>query len=184
MTLLHVSPKTRINEKWYVHTMEIKKLMTQFPETTQLKNFIDTYGENDFSHDLNQIPFLHIVTETVFHYPSTFVSEKTIKPIANKRPFIIVGPKGSLKNLHELGFKTFNDYWDESYDLIDNPEQRLLAILDTTKEICKHSINDLRDLCKRMEYVLNYNFEYYLNNFKINELAKLEQACIKNLKSR
>ena len=89
-----------------------------------------------------------------------------------------------LQYLHNLGFKTFSDFWSEDYDSINDPEERLLAVVDVIEFVCKHSIKELQDLCIKMESVLNYNFEYYVNEFKNNELKKFELACIENLKPR
>ena len=60
--------------------------------------------------------FLNIVTETLFNADSIFLSEKTYKPIYMCQPFIIFGNPNSLKKLKELGYKTFDKWWDESYD--------------------------------------------------------------------
>ena len=133
---------------------------------------------------LYQQSFLHVVTETVFNYPMFFPSEKTAKPLLNKRPFVMVGPPGSLKNLKSIGFKTFSDFWSEDYDTIADPELRIMAIVDIIEWVCAQSVDDLQSLCVRMKDVLNYNFTYYVNEFEISQLIKLEQACIENLKPR
>lgn len=47
-----------------------------------------------------------------------FVTEKSFKPMAFFHPFVICGPKGSLAYLRSLGFVTFDNMFDESYDRI------------------------------------------------------------------
>ena len=47
-----------------------------------------------------------------------FVTEKSFKPMAFFHPFVICGPKGSLAYLRSLGFETFDNMFDESYDRI------------------------------------------------------------------
>ena len=42
-------------------------------------------------------------------------TEKILKPIQQYHPFILLGMYG-LQNLRNLGFKTFDSVWDESYD--------------------------------------------------------------------
>lgn len=37
------------------------------------------------------------------------------------RPMLVYGPRNFLKNLQRLGFKTYADFWDESYDQFDGP---------------------------------------------------------------
>jgi hypothetical protein len=60
--------------------------------------------------------FVNIVNETLYEQHTIFITEKTVKPITCGQPFIIMGNWNSLKKLKELGFKTFDKWWDESYD--------------------------------------------------------------------
>ena len=75
------------------------------------------------------------------------ISEKLYKNLFSKRPFIILGQKGSLKFLHELGFKTFPFLFDESYDNIDDYNLRFRAITSQIKKIVTTmTINDLHNI--------------------------------------
>jgi len=76
---------------------------------------------------------LYLVTETVATGRRHHITEKTFKPIAMGMPFMIVGTKGSLKYLHSYGFKTFGSFWDESYDDIDDDQERIAAIAGQLK---------------------------------------------------
>lgn len=67
----------------------------------------------------NQTAF-SLVTETNFASNYVFHTEKIVKPILACRLFIVFGGRHYLKNLHRLGFKTFNNIIDESYD--DEPD--------------------------------------------------------------
>jgi hypothetical protein len=66
---------------------------------------------------------INIIQETYFYSPEIHLTEKTFKPIVFKQPFIMIGAKGSLQHLKDLGFKTFNDFWDESYDMQDDSQR-------------------------------------------------------------
>ena len=44
------------------------------------------------------------------------LTEKIFKPMMLEKPFVVNGTKGYLKELKRLGFKTFSDVIDESYD--------------------------------------------------------------------
>lgn len=59
---------------------------------------------------------IELVAETMCMGTTFFPTEKTIRPILGGRPFLIFGPKNFLRNLQQLGFKTYNDCWSESYD--------------------------------------------------------------------
>jgi hypothetical protein len=179
--LIYVHNKKRVNDRWSATPHAV---IEAFSADSKLKNFIDNTAHMSIDYLLQQQAFVHVVTETVFNYPVPFITEKTFKPIANKRPFVIVGASGSVANLRALGFKTFNNYWDEGYDSIEDPNQRLAAIVEVVKFICSHSISELQNLCVDMEEVLNYNFTFYVNEFRNQELKKFEQACINNLLKR
>lgn len=184
MNLIYPAPTTIVNNNWLLKNQYLQQTIEMVSDEIPFTNFEDTYSNLFFDHELYQQSFLQVISETVFNYPTTFITEKTMKPIANKRPFVIVGPAGSLIQLHQLGFKTFGNFWDEGYDQIEDPDQRLLAVVDVIESICNYSISELQDLCIKMSDVLNYNFAYYINDFKNNELVKFEQACIENLKPR
>jgi hypothetical protein len=108
----------------------------------------------------DDVSYLHdfwLVTETVNyaadeHYGHVFLTEKTFKPIILKMGFLIAGCKGSLKKLRNLGFKTFSDYWDESYDTLDSKGARRDALVETIKYII---LNDVYVPDEILEY--NYN---------------------------
>jgi hypothetical protein len=72
--------------------------------------------------------YFSIVAETVFNNPDVFVTEKTFKPIAFEHPFMICGPWKHLSRLHELGFVTWDNLFDESYDTITSGPDRMAAI--------------------------------------------------------
>ena len=57
-----------------------------------------------------------------------YFSEKSFKTIAMGHPFIILSTKHFLRNLRELGFKTFGDFIDESYDECDSIEDKVEII--------------------------------------------------------
>jgi len=184
LDLIHVSTNTRINDLWWVNHPTVVAAIQQLQPADSFKNFVDTAGIMDLVDPLYQQAFLHVVTETVCNYPTTFISEKTIKPIIHKRPFVIVGPVGSISRLQNLGFQTFSDFWSEEYDNITDCENRILAVVDIIDFICSKPVEQLQVLCNKMEKILDYNYNYYINDFKSSELSKFEKACIDNLNPR
>ena len=67
---------------------------------------IQAYSQTAFS----------VVAETNFAGDYVFHTEKIVKPILARRLFIVFGGHHYLKNLQRLGFKTFSNVIDESYD--------------------------------------------------------------------
>lgn len=49
--------------------------------------------------------------------PWPFITEKTYKPIYMQHPFMVYGHSNTLTRLRELGFVTFDNLFDESYDV-------------------------------------------------------------------
>ena len=68
-----------------------------------------------------------------------------------------MGPKEYLKNLRNVGFKTFSRWWDESYDNIKDPVARLGAVIDVIKDISSRDTRSLESMLKEMNDVLQYN---------------------------
>lgn len=100
---------------------------------------------------------------------SVFLSEKTFKPIACSHPFQILGAKGSLKELKKLGYLTFNNLYDESYDELDNLE-RMEAIVDNCRSLADN--NQALQHFKWMKPRLKYN----RNVLAFNSLFKPPQG--------
>jgi hypothetical protein len=64
---------------------------------------------------------LEIVCETYCMGDAFFPTEKTVRPISQTKPMVVYGPKGYLRRLRQLGFQTWHDIWDETYDEFSGP---------------------------------------------------------------
>jgi hypothetical protein len=145
----------------------------------RLYDFIDNYdANNDHTYDIdtfvieqsNKInldahfkTFCNIVTETNAGQDTLFFSEKIIKPIFTLQPFIIIGNKGSLKKLKEYGFKTFSQWWDESYDKLDY-QTRTEKIVEVLEEISTWDDNKINRTLDEMQETLEHNFKMILED--------------------
>jgi hypothetical protein len=65
-----------------------------------------------------------VVAETRYNNEWSFYTEKIVKPILAERLFIVFSGQHYLRNLHNLGFKTFDGIIDESYDDIEDYDLR------------------------------------------------------------
>lgn len=99
----------------YGNRMEelIDNIGDQLPIVVDRDDF-DTNFATNLNIKLQNECFINIVTETDHIADTVFLSEKIWKPIYTASPFIVIGNKGTLKKLHELGYKTFSKWWDES----------------------------------------------------------------------
>jgi hypothetical protein len=80
------------------------------------------------------------------------------------QPTIIVGTSGIVKYLKSLGFETFPELFDESYDDIVETNKRLVKVMNEVERVCKIPESALKDIYKDLlsKVVHNQNkiFEY------------------------
>jgi hypothetical protein len=69
-----------------------------------------------------------------------------------------------LERLKSYGFKTFGDLWDESYDDIISPKDRMDAVVKLVKDI--NDGNKLHKLYFQAKDILEYNQEVAFNFWK------------------
>lgn len=107
--------------------------------------------------------FLKLVTESRFCSPMPYFSEKTLKPMAVFRPFILLAPPNTLLLMKKLGFKTFDRWWDESYDEITDHNSRLETVYHLVCNILEKDNAELSQILEEMTDVLIYNKAHILN---------------------
>jgi hypothetical protein len=105
---------------------------------------------------------IDLVTETWTQGRCFFPTEKTVRPILLKKPMIVMSSRDSLDYLHQMGFLTFNDFWDESYDGYEGKE-RYLKILQLVNVLAKKSKSELDDMYQAMKPKLDHNHNMVLN---------------------
>jgi len=91
-----------------------------------------------------------------------FVTEKTFKPIAHQHPFLICGMKGSLAFLKEIGFETYSNIFDESYDTLDFFDARLDMIYNNVKNFNKEKYLD-----PLTEQKIKHNYNQFYDRSKV-----------------
>lgn len=104
---------------------------------------------------LNQAYF-NLVLETDYEFESMYHTEKIIKPLMLGMPFVLASSVGHLSKLQELGFRTYNTLWDETYDTEPDKHKRLERVFDTVKQLG--------------------NFDWHSNRQQLEEIGKHNQA--------
>ena len=120
------------------------------------------YDYKDPLTNLYQDIFVDILAESHVTGNTFFPTEKTIRPMWLKKPFIVFGSKNYLDYLHQMGFRTFNDFWSEEYDGYDGRD-RFTKILKVIDGLAKKSLDELQQLYCDMQYTLNHNYNLLLN---------------------
>lgn len=169
-------PEGRTAQEWIYNSINAHQY---HPEVSEHNNFYTPILENSL---------FSLVTETSFGIPDIgtdiigkenwieyfdegFITEKTFRTLANGHPCVWVGAPGLTKVLQRIGFKTFNEYWDESYDKITDPIDRINAVIDLVEQLCKLSQSERKELYENMKPVLKHNQELILN---MQELPSLD----------
>ena len=136
--------------------------------TLDYTDFNDNWAYHKICTDHYDTSFLSIVNESQYGtYSHCYLTEKTWKAIFNFHPVIIVGAKHSLKYLKERGFDTFGDIFDESYDEIEDGNERLDRILNTVGNFLENNTKtQLVDLRKKILPRLIHNYEHFWGSFR------------------
>jgi len=99
---------------------------------------------------------IEIVCETYTMGNTFFPTEKTIRPIMACKPVLVYGPQYFLARLRALGFQTYYDLWDESYDLCQGAE-RWQAIQKVIQFINEKTPDERQQLLTKAHAIAMYN---------------------------
>lgn len=164
-----------------------------------INDFVDPRSNpvTDMSFDKYFGSYLHIVSETAVdsgfeinrsNYRYWF-TEKVFKPIWFMQPFVLVCWPGALAYLKNLGFKTFDKYIDESYDLEPNAHRRIVLALHSAKKFYDRpheqilaDYNDMLDILQHNRNLLLKRASRLNNDIK-NDLMNGLSDCIWNFKN-
>lgn len=114
--------------------------------------------------------YFSVVNETIFYKKdlkrgltsnyedAIFLSEKIFKPIISKHPFILVGVSTSLSVLHEMGYRTFHPFINESYDLEEDDDNRLDMIVKEIERLCAFTDDQWLEWQHQIKCIVEHNF--------------------------
>ena len=124
-----------------------------------------------FNEEFSYENSIYIITETFFNgdLENCWITEKTYKAMLWKMPFIVVGQPYTLKALKSLGYKTFNHMWNESYDLIIEPSDRMKKIQQLILNLSKR---DVKKLISQNYEILEHNYNNLMSRRPEKELLE------------
>ena len=152
--------------EWDTKEIAFKELLPLVFDGNANMHWTDA-NESEIFHD----SFLWISSETKKTQDGIYITEKTWKAIAHGSPFCINGDNGSLDYLHQQGYKTFADFWDESYDK-ENDVEKIKKITGIVKNICSMDIDEINALYEKMMPILEHNRQTLINNTQHTDLIK------------
>lgn len=183
---LHVHPGTWQESRQYLGEMSDKgfadfvKKYNRNPDNAKILFQEDSlhYGGIPYDVSLFDSTLFRIVTETQFNLKGNVIpwlTEKTFLTILNRLPFMIAGDKGSLNKLKSMGFRTFENYLPEKdYDLIEDPETKINAIVSNTEFWLNH-MEHKEKILEDVEH--NYHM---LEKIATQNKSMLEDICRQN----
>lgn len=83
-------------------------------------------------------------------------TEKTARCLATGKPFVLLAGAGALNNLQSMGFNTFSNVLDESYDQATTPTERIHRIINSLRPL-QHNKLAIEELYK----IAKNNIEIY-----------------------
>jgi hypothetical protein len=128
-------------------------------------NTADSASSADYNSKDYSSSGIEIVLETLFDDTRWHLTEKSLRPIACGKPFMLAATPGSLQYLRNYGFETFSELIDESYDLIVNPHLRLQAIVKEMQRISQLSLDKKYKLYIDLDVICQRNKQHFFNKF-------------------
>tara|TARA_Y100000114_G_scaffold86080_1_gene79601 strand:- start:3734 stop:4879 length:1146 start_codon:yes stop_codon:yes gene_type:complete len=125
------------------------KTTPTFSQFNSVYNFVET------EEALNK-SLLNLVVECDFDGIYPFFSEKTSRNFYYKKPFIILGRQGVAKNCRNLGYETFHEILDESYDSEPDTKKRLFKALLSLKQVKKDGLDK-----KKLKDIVDHNYDNF-----------------------
>jgi hypothetical protein len=143
-------------------TFDAEAILNSVPNNTTSASSSADYDVDDITSTR-----VSVVLETVVDSTKIHLTEKILRPIACAHPFVLAAGPGALKYLHSYGFKTFSDFWDESYDDETDTVLRLEKITATMKQIQHLSLSDWQ----KIQCIVEYNQQHFFSEEFMNQVT-------------
>jgi hypothetical protein len=165
----HYSQHKFVNSVFQIANFDLEKI---FPANTHTATASADYCSTDYASS-----GIEVVLETLFDDSRWHLTEKTLRPIACGQPFILMATPGSLQYLQQYGFKTFAGLLDESYDIVQNPKQRLQAVIAEMSRISALPQQEKIQLFCKLNQIAEHNKHHFFSKF----FDQVKQEYINNI---
>ncbi len=147
-------------QSWLDHTVFHNDNVVTVSDQNRILNYVN--ATKAYQHIWNQFK-IEVITETD-EYQRTWFTDKTAKCLATGKPFLLLGAQHSLQTLKSMGFVTFDQWIDESYDNCTLATQRIMAMIQSLKTLADHA--DRNTILDQMQTHAEKNIELYRNYVK------------------
>ncbi len=122
-----------------------------------------------------------VATETEMRPRPSRITEKSVKPLANFHPMLVLGNPGSLALIRSYGFQTFGDVFDESYDEELDPRRRFDLVYEQVLRLCRMEERDLVSLERRVADTLIFNAQWGMTSFPTTYRTHRDVALVDDI---
>lgn len=129
-----------------------------------------TDNASNFENRLRKLyrdSFVEIVSESAFSSPAFMLTEKTAHAFYGCNFPIVLGGCGIVAHLRKIGLDVFDDVIDHSYDLIENPFDRVIMAIESNRRLlmdtdyAKQSWKTCRSRFERNVEVMREIYSWY-----------------------
>ena len=132
----------------------------------------DGYDYSDPLTAMYKNILIDVVGETHVSGNTFFPTEKTTRPMLLKKPFIVFASRDYMAYLRQMGFQTFHGFWDEDYDGFETRD-RLLRMYQVIADIAARPVNELVDMYKQMQSILDHNYNLLMSQSYDTTITKI-----------
>ncbi len=152
---------------------ERQSLLGEFPPT-------DPYSTALLPHALAEYDdsWFSVATETEMMDRPCRITEKPLKPLLNFHPLIVFGNPGALALIRELGFVTFPELFDESYDEECDPRRRFEMAFAQVRRLCLMDESGLARAVEALSEKVAFNAEWGLTRLPRIYRDELDEALM------
>lgn len=176
-----------VGKSWFNSNLNLQDIYNRLPIQTNVDDTWNFSIENKNDLDFYTNTFCSVVTESHFFNHTVKFTEKIWKPIAVGHPFLLFNGPNSLKLLKDMGFKTFDKIFDESYDTIEDHQLRQETIFLEILRICSKSEYEIQKMYKEIKPVILHNYNHFwqeFSNVNRQDFALVKQEINEILKEK
>jgi len=157
-----------------------KSLVSFWPKVKLESEFEDNFPYPERGNDQNIVVKQYnktkysLLSESTVSSEEIFMTERLWKSIIAEHIFVVHGNPLYLQKLREMGFKTFSNYFDETYDIEFDNVKRIEKIVATCDQLQKSNWQDIYLQSQKMrKHNKNHFFDKQAMGKEINKTLDL-----------